>query len=59
MSKLIAFLKDVKVELSRVSWPTRRQTARYTLIVLAVSVVLGIYLGGLDFIYSRLLNLLI
>ena len=59
MSKIITFLKDVKIELSRVSWPTRKQTARYTLIVLGVSVALGIFLGGLDFIYARILNLLI
>lgn len=59
MSKIIAFLKDVKLELSRVNWPTRQQTVQYSLVVIAVSVVFALYLGGLDALFSLVLNKLL
>lgn len=59
MGKIIAFLKDVKLELSRVNWPTRQQTVQYSLVVIAVSVVFALYLGGLDALFSLVLNKLL
>ena len=55
-SKLITFLKEVKLEMKKVNWPTRQETLRYTLIILALCVVTAIYLGGLDVIFSNILN---
>jgi len=55
-SKLITFLKEVRVEMKKVNWPTRDQTIRYTLIVVGVCVVVAAYLGALDFLFSSLLN---
>jgi len=52
MTRLIDFLKDVRVELAKVSWPTRQETARYTLIVIAVSIAFAIILGILDAIFQ-------
>jgi len=59
MGKLIAFLKDVKLELSRVNWPTREQTVQYSLVVIGVSLVFALYLGGLDALFSLILNKLL
>ncbi len=60
MAKLIQritiFLKEVKVELKKVNWPTRQETINYTLIVIGVSLAVAIFLGGLDFIFTWLLN---
>jgi preprotein translocase subunit SecE len=55
-NKLITFLKEVSLEMKKVNWPTREQTIRYTLIVIAVSLALAIFLGGFDFIFTTLLN---
>ena len=55
-TKIITFLKEVRLEMKKVNWPTREQTIRYTLIIIGVSVVIAIYLGGLDFIFNTLLN---
>ena len=49
MNKIITFLKEVRVELSKVSWPTRNQTVLYTLIVIGISLFIAAYLGLLDF----------
>ena len=55
-SKLITFLKEVKTEMKKVNWPTKQETLRYTLIILAISVAVAAFLGGLDYIFSILLN---
>ena len=55
-SKIIPFLKEVKIEMKKVNWPTRTETIRYTLIVVGASVAVAVFLGGLDFIFSLLLN---
>ncbi len=54
--KIIKFLKEVKVEIKKVTWPTKKETIRYTLIVVGISAALAIYLGFLDFILSSLLQ---
>ena len=54
--KGIDFLKEVRVELKRVTWPTRQQTIKYTLIVIGLSLAVAAFLGGLDFLFSWLLN---
>ena len=49
MDKIVSFLKDVRVELSKVNWPTREQTIQYTLVVIGVSLFLALFLGVVDF----------
>jgi len=56
MSKLVAFLNDVKIELARVSWPSRKQTIQYTLVVIVMSLLVAAFLGALDAIFSFVLN---
>ncbi|MCH8741913.1 preprotein translocase subunit SecE [Patescibacteria group bacterium] len=54
--KLITYLKEVYLETKKVSWPTRQQTLNYTLIVIALSTAVAIFLGTVDFIFTTLLN---
>lgn len=54
MNKGISFLKEVYEELAKVTWPTREQTIRYTILVIIVAVVVGLFLGGLDYILTAL-----
>jgi preprotein translocase subunit SecE len=54
--KIDNFFKEVKVEVKKVNWPTRQETIRYTLITIGLSTAVAIYLGGLDYILSNLLN---
>lgn len=55
----ITYLKEVRVELKRVNWPTRAQTLRLTIAVIIFSVLVALFLGGLDFIFSKILQVLI
>jgi len=52
--KITNFLKEVRLEMKKVNWPTRQETLRYTLIVIGISVATAIFLGGLDYIFTIL-----
>lgn len=54
--RILTFLKEARIELKKVSWPTRAQTIRYTVAVLVMSLVVAAFLGGLDFLFTYLLN---
>ncbi len=56
MEKLTDFLKEVRVELSKVSWPTRKQTIFYTVVVIVLSLFFAVILGLLDLLYEFLVN---
>ncbi|MDP1538996.1 MAG: preprotein translocase subunit SecE [bacterium] len=55
-NKIATFLKEVRLEMKKVNWPTRETTIRYTLIVIGISVVVAMYLGGLDVLFTTLLK---
>lgn len=50
----ITYLKESKAELAKVIWPTRGQTVRLTVVVIAGSLVIGAYLAGLDAILAKI-----
>jgi len=56
MDKIITFLKEVRVELAKVSWPTRKQTVLYTLVVIGISLFMAVFLGLLDFGYKTIID---
>lgn len=56
---MLTFIKEVRTELLKVTWPTRADTIRLTLIVVLLSIAAGIYLGGLDLLFTQMLKLLI
>jgi len=56
LNKIITFLKEVRLEMKKVNWPTRDKTVKFTLTVLGVSVAVAAFLGSLDFIFNDLLS---
>lgn len=55
VSKNIA--TDVIEELKRVTWPSRQETIRLTAVVIAISLIIGFYLGIIDVLLARGLEL--
>ncbi len=55
----VTFLKEVRSEMEKVSWPTRQEATRLTLIVIGVSVVVALFIGGLDYAFTKLMALII
>lgn len=56
LTRITTFLKEVRVELRKVNWPTRKQTIKYTLIIIGVSFAVAIFLGGLDSLFTWLIS---
>jgi preprotein translocase subunit SecE len=55
----LIFLKEVRQELKKVVWPTKKETMKLTAVVIFVSVVVAIFIGILDFIFTNLSGLII
>ena len=54
--KVQSFFKEVYVELRKTNWLTWQEVIRYTIIVLAVTIIVAAFLGGLDYIFSSSLQ---
>ena len=55
----LEFFKEVKTELSKVSWPGRAIVVKLTLVVIGVSILVAAYLGGLDYLFAKAIELLL
>jgi preprotein translocase subunit SecE len=55
-ARLISFLIAVWAELKRVEWPDRQALTTLTAVVLVFVVIMGAYLGGLDALFSKIIN---
>lgn len=56
MSRFINYLKDTQTELQHVAWPTKKQALIYTALVIAVSIIIALFVGAFDFIFSEVVN---
>lgn len=57
--KIIQFIKEAKIELKKVNWPTRKELIDSTKVVLITSALLAAFIGGIDFFLSQLINSLL
>uniref|UniRef100_A0A7V3ZUT1 Protein translocase subunit SecE n=1 Tax=candidate division WOR-3 bacterium TaxID=2052148 RepID=A0A7V3ZUT1_UNCW3 len=57
--KIKIFLMDVKNELKKVSWSSRKELFQTTLLVIILSFLLSLFIGFWDFVFSRILGLII
>ena len=55
----VAFLQEVKAEMIKVVWPSRQQAIQLTVVVIIVSALVGAYTGGLDYLFTNIVNSLI
>ena len=58
-SRIGKWFKDMKSELKKVQWPTRKQTINNTLIVIACVVIVGIFIWLFDFLAGTAIDLII
>jgi len=52
------FLQDVRHELERVVWPNHEDTWTFTVIVLITIMIVGVWVGALDWIFARIMGML-
>ncbi|MBL8158304.1 preprotein translocase subunit SecE [bacterium] len=53
------YIKDTRSELNHVAWPTRVQTIVYTILVVVISILVSLYLGVFDFLFTNGLGKLV
>jgi len=55
----VRYFKETRAELRKVTWPTRRQATNLTLIVLAVTVAMALFLGAFDLLFATIIRLIV
>jgi len=48
-------IKEIYAELGRVTWPTKEETTRLSIIVVSISIVIGLFLGVIDMAFSKII----
>jgi len=59
MASPVTFLKEVQEELKKVVWPTREEVIRLTFVVIIISLIVGLFLGGIDILLTKITQILI
>ena len=59
LDKGLQFLREVKVELKKVTWPTRKQTMGSTVVVIFLVILVSIFLGLVDVGLSNIVRLIL
>jgi len=52
------FTQGIIDELKKVTWPTRKETVRLTLVVIGISLIIGLYIGIIDILLTKSLEML-
>jgi preprotein translocase subunit SecE len=50
------YLSEVKSEMKKVTWPTKKDVTNHTIIVICISLAIAIFLGALDFLFTHVLE---
>ncbi len=56
LAKAKNFLDDVKVELTKVTWPTRKETFATSWVVVVIIFVIAFYLGACDVVLAKMMR---
>lgn len=56
INKPLLYIKEAKVEVQKVTWPSRKQALQYTTIVIIISTITTLILGGLDILFNYVLT---
>ncbi|MEI8067972.1 MAG: preprotein translocase subunit SecE [Candidatus Shapirobacteria bacterium] len=58
MQKIIKFLKEVAVEFKNITWPKKDTLIQLTIVVISISIVVSLILGGFDYLFTNSINIL-
>lgn len=56
MARPLEFIRSVKIELTKVKWPSHAEAVKMTVLVIITSAAVSIYSGGLDYLFTALLQ---
>jgi len=56
LNQALRYLSSSKEEQKKVAWPSRQETVKKTVLVIIISLLVAVYLGALDYIFTMLLE---
>ncbi|MEW6351308.1 MAG: preprotein translocase subunit SecE [Thermodesulfobacteriota bacterium] len=59
MNQVTDFFREVKIELQKVTFPTRQETMGHTLVVLVLTIIIAVYLGLSDWALAYVVSMLL
>lgn len=59
IQQALQFLREVKVELKKVTWPSRKQTIGSTVVVIVLVMIISFFLGAVDIALSSLVGVIL
>ncbi len=57
MQKIIKFFREVKAEFKQIAWPKRDSIIQLTIVVIFISVIVSLILGGFDLLFTQVIAL--
>lgn len=57
MQKIIKFFREVKAEFKQIAWPKRDSIIQLTIVVISISVIVSLILGGFDLLFTQVIAL--
>ena len=58
MQKIVNFFKEVRAEFKQISWPKRESIIQSTIVVISISIIVSLVLGGFDYIFTQAIGLI-
>jgi preprotein translocase subunit SecE len=59
IAKVRSYLDEVKAELGKVTWPTRKETIATTWVVIVIVLIISVYLGACDLALTKLMRFIL
>lgn len=59
MDKLGNYVRDTISEMKQVAWPTQTQALLYTVLVIAISLIVAVFVGAFDFLFTMGIDALV
>ena len=59
LAKTKNFIDEVKTELGKVTWPTRKETVATTWVVVVIIFLISLYLGACDVVLAKLMKFIL
>ena len=59
VEKVKQFFREVRVELKKISWPSRKETVASTSVVLIIVLIISFFLGLVDMALSRVIKIIL
>ncbi|MCF7889966.1 preprotein translocase subunit SecE [Candidatus Bipolaricaulota bacterium] len=56
LDTLVGFLRNVRSEIKKVSWPSQTEVVTMTVLILGMVILLSAYIGGIDLVYKNIIQ---